>query len=85
MRNLFLAAVFLFAGAALAQGDAQPPAAQGAQAEKERQATQPGNNAPVWRDVRKEGQEHFTPSISFRHLSNASLAPAYLWIVYIAA
>jgi formate dehydrogenase subunit gamma len=60
MRNLFLAAVFLFAGAALAQGDAQPPAAQGAQAEKERQATQPGNNAPVWRDVRKEGQEHST-------------------------
>src|SRR3970040_1815407 len=22
--------------------------------------TQPGNNAPVWREVRKEGQEHYT-------------------------
>jgi formate dehydrogenase subunit gamma len=32
----------------------------GAQAQQKREDTQPGNNAPVWRDVRKEGEEHFT-------------------------
>lgn len=41
-------------GAALAQEGAQ------AQTQAERQQVQPGNNAPVWRAVRKEGQEHFT-------------------------
>ncbi len=30
------------------------------QAQQQRQVTQPGNNAPVWRDVRKEGEEHYT-------------------------
>src|SRR5688572_24508734 len=30
------------------------------EAKQQRQVTQPGNNAPVWRDVRKEGQEHYT-------------------------
>lgn len=48
------ALVFAFPAAALAQG--KP--ADNTQAE--RQKTQPGNNAPVWRDVRKEGQEHVT-------------------------
>ncbi len=30
------------------------------QAQQQRQVTQPGNNAPVWRDVRKEGEAHYT-------------------------
>ena len=37
-------------GAALAQQETQA----------QRQQVQPGNNAPVWREVRKEGQEHYT-------------------------
>ena len=51
-------AFFAFAlpGAALAQ--AQPVPATDSQAK--RQIDQPGNNAPVWREVRKEGAEHFT-------------------------
>ncbi|MBI3376353.1 MAG: formate dehydrogenase subunit gamma [Betaproteobacteria bacterium] len=48
------ALVFAFPAAAAAQG--KP--AQDSQAE--RQQVQPYNNAPVWRDVRKEGQEHYT-------------------------
>ena len=43
-------------GAALAQQDTQ--AQQETQAQ--RQQVQPGNNAPVWREVRKEGIEHYT-------------------------
>jgi formate dehydrogenase subunit gamma len=38
------------AGFAQAQGDTQ----------QQRRLDQPGNNAPVWRDVRKEGQSHYT-------------------------
>ena len=30
------------------------------QSQQERAQTQPGNNAPVWRGVRQEGQEHYT-------------------------
>lgn len=30
------------------------------QEQQKRQVTQPGNNAPVWRDVRQEGKEHYT-------------------------
>ena len=48
------AMVFAFPAAVSAQGKpADSPQA-------ERQQTQPYNNAPLWRDVRKEGQEHFT-------------------------
>ena len=42
--------MFAAAGFAHAQGDTQ----------QQRRLDQPGNNAPVWRDVRKEGQEHYT-------------------------
>lgn len=28
--------------------------------QQQRRLEQPGNNAPVWRDVRKEGQQHYT-------------------------
>lgn len=31
-----------------------------AEQQQQRRVEQPGNNAPVWRDVRKEGQEHYT-------------------------
>ncbi len=46
------------AGAVQAQAPA--PSEDPAKAQRERVQTQPGNNAPVWRDVRKEGQEHYT-------------------------
>ena len=48
------ALVFALPAAGLAQGK---PADD---TQAERQQTQPYNNAPVWREVRKEGQEHFT-------------------------
>lgn len=41
------------AGSAQAQTEAQ-------QQQQQRRLEQPGNNAPVWREVRKEGQEHYT-------------------------
>ena len=46
------AALSLFAGIAAAQNQVQE--------QQKRQVTQPGNNAPVWRDVRQEGSEHYT-------------------------
>jgi formate dehydrogenase subunit gamma len=56
LSRLCLAVVLsLFAGLAPAQ---QPRDA--IQAQQQRQVTQPGNNAPVWRDVRKEGEAHYT-------------------------
>src|SRR5687768_18191536 len=55
LSRLCLAVVLsLFASLALAQPQSE------AQQQQQRQMTQPGNNAPVWRDVRKEGQEHYT-------------------------
>ncbi|HZM35278.1 MAG TPA: formate dehydrogenase subunit gamma [Burkholderiales bacterium] len=39
----------------------QAQAPQGpVEAQQQRQVTQPGNNAPVWRQVREEGQAHYT-------------------------
>jgi formate dehydrogenase subunit gamma len=53
LSRLGLAVVLaLFAGLSLAQSEVQE--------QQQRQVTQPGNNAPVWREVRKEGQEHYT-------------------------
>ena len=54
LTSLVLAMSFLFAGASLAQQ--QDPVKE----QQQRQATQPGNNAPVWRGVREEGKEHYT-------------------------
>jgi len=51
--RLCLAVVVSVSGAALAQ---QAPA----QEQQQRQVTQPGNNAPVWRQVREEAKEHYT-------------------------
>ena len=54
---------------AQAQAQAEPAAATAApsaqpqspaQAQVERQQSQPLNNALVWREVRKDGQEHYT-------------------------
>lgn len=53
LSRLCWAVVFMFAAGAL---QAQTPAQQ----QQQRRLEQPGNNAPVWREVRKEGQEHYT-------------------------
>jgi formate dehydrogenase subunit gamma len=55
MRILFLAVAFLVAGAAAAQQAAQTPE----QAQQQQQMTQPGNNAPVWREVQR-GDPNYT-------------------------
>jgi len=51
------AGAIALAGAAFAQAT---PADPNVQQQRERVRTQPGNNAPVWREVRKEAQEHYT-------------------------
>lgn len=56
LSRLCLAVVFsLAANIGLAQQPQDP-----IQAQQQRQVTQPGNNAPVWREVRKEGEAHYT-------------------------
>ena len=59
MKFALAAFLSLFAVLAAAQQPAAQPQTE-TKAQQERQVTQPGNNAPVWRDVRKEGQEHYT-------------------------
>ena len=49
-----------FVAGASAQQAPAPVAPGDPITQQQRQMQQPGNNAPVWRDVRKEGQEHFT-------------------------
>ena len=49
--SLLLACGLLLSGAAVAQTDIEK--------QRQQQVTQPGNNAPVWRDVRSGG-EHYT-------------------------
>jgi formate dehydrogenase subunit gamma len=52
---------FVLAGAALAQQQVPLQSEEEAiKAQQQRQITQPGNNAPMWREVRKEGEEHYT-------------------------
>src|SRR5688500_10590941 len=55
LSTLGLALTFLLCGAAYAQSDAQ----QQANEQRERQVTQPGNNAPVWREV-QSGTPNYT-------------------------
>lgn len=75
-------------GAALAQQETQA----------ERQQVQPGNNAPVWREVRKEGQEHYTSvqgretgvliqslGQTWRELRNGWIIPIVGWLIVFAA
>ena len=51
--SVCLGSTMLLAGAAFAQPSEM-------QQQQQRQLVQPGNNAPVWREVRKEAQEHTT-------------------------
>jgi formate dehydrogenase subunit gamma len=53
LSGLCLAVLVSLSGAAFAQ---QSPTEE----QQQRQMTQPGNNAPVWRQVREEGKEHYT-------------------------
>jgi formate dehydrogenase subunit gamma len=75
----------------------QPPAQQQlspAQEQAQRQQTQPGNNAPVWREVRKEGGQYYTsipgretnvPIQSYgqtwRELKNGWVTPIAGWFI----
>src|ERR1041384_7419259 len=52
-------AVVLSLSASLAVAQAGAPEPSNVQEQQKRQTTQPGNNAPVWRDVRS-GQENYT-------------------------
>jgi formate dehydrogenase subunit gamma len=54
LSSILLAFALLFGAAGSLQAQSE------AQEQQKRQVTQPGNNAPVWREVRKEGQEHYT-------------------------
>ena len=58
MPNLSRVAGWLFASLMLAM--ASGVQAQSSDTQQQRRLDQPGNNAPVWRDVRKEGQSHYT-------------------------
>ncbi|HET9350456.1 MAG TPA: hypothetical protein VFO02_03905, partial [Burkholderiales bacterium] len=53
LSGLGLAVLVSLSGAVFAQ---QSPT----QEQQQRQMTQPGNNAPVWRQVREEAKEHYT-------------------------
>jgi len=53
LSGLCLAVLVSLSCAAFAQTTEQ-------KSQQQRQVTQPGNNADVWRGVRKEGQEHYT-------------------------
>src|SRR3954471_4870992 len=66
MRILFLALALLFAGMACAQTEEQ-------KSQQQRQITQPGNNADVWREVQR-GQPNYT-SITGRE-TNVLVQPA---------
>ena len=62
MRSIFLALWLASAGAAFAQQPApaqQDPVPLEQQTQQERQVTQPGNNAPVWREV-QSGAPNYT-------------------------
>jgi formate dehydrogenase subunit gamma len=61
MRMLLLALSLALAGTAAAQPAAKddPAPATPEQAQQERQITQPGNNAPVWREVQR-GEPNYT-------------------------
>ena len=76
MRIVFLAVAFLFAGMAAAQQPAvNDPAPQTPeQAQQQRSVTQPGNNAPVWREVQR-GEPNYT-SIPGREMNVLIQPPA---------
>lgn len=55
----FLFSLFLAAACAAASAQSAQPAPTGAEAQQQRRLEQPGNNAPVWRDV-KSGEKNYT-------------------------
>jgi formate dehydrogenase subunit gamma len=59
-RHSLAVLAFLLAVPALAQQAPEQSEQDAIKAQQQRQITQPGNNAPVWREVRKEGEEHYT-------------------------
>src|SRR2546421_637253 len=74
-RMVLLLAVLALGLAVFAAGAAaQAPAPSGAQQQQERQITQPGNNAPVMREI-KSGDSHYT-SIQGRETGVLIQAPA---------
>jgi formate dehydrogenase subunit gamma len=90
--------LILGGGTALAQQDAQAQQEAQAQAQAQRQQDQPGNNAPVWREVRKSEQEHYTSvkgretgvlihsaGETWRELRNGWIVPVAGWLLVAAA
>lgn len=86
---VFLVALAIVSPAAFAQS----ASASGAAEQAARQQTQPGNNAPVWRDVRSE-QPHFTTTKgretgvliqsggeTWRAMRNGWVIPAMGWLL----
>jgi formate dehydrogenase subunit gamma len=63
MRLLFLLLSFTIASAVLAQA---PAPEDRVKAQQERAVTQPGNNAPVWREVRGGGSPYTTTTVKGR-------------------
>src|SRR5436305_5613248 len=68
MKLLFLLLSLTIAGAALAQAQSQqvPQEQDRIKAQQERAITQPGNNAPVWREVRGCGGPYITTTVKGR-------------------
>ena len=68
MRLLFLLLSFTLAGAAVGQTQTQqvPQQEDRIKAQQERAVTQPGNNAPVWREVRGGGGQYTTTTVTGR-------------------
>jgi formate dehydrogenase subunit gamma len=76
MRILLVALSFAFAAAAVAQQAPKddPAPATPEQVQQQRQLTQPGNNAPVWREVQR-GEPNYT-SIPGREMNVLIQPPA---------
>lgn len=84
-------------GGVPAQAQQDPQAQRLEETQAQRQQVQPGNNAPVWREVRREG-EHFTTikgpeagvlihslGQTWREIRNAWIVPIVGWLIVIAA
>jgi len=94
---LFLFAFFLslamLASAAMAQQSPPPPDQNPTQAEMQRQQAQPGNNAPVWREIRKGTPQYTsipgrettvliqTYGETWRQLKNFWITPIAGWFI----
>jgi formate dehydrogenase subunit gamma len=60
LSGLCLAVVVSISCAAFAQQAPAQAEEDRVKAQQQRSVTQPGNNAPVWREVREESKEHYT-------------------------